>query len=60
MPSNTKKFLFASNIGVKVLYVFQDIPQFLHGCISEKLGVHQILVNLIIFCCTLGTFYFME
>lgn len=49
MPSNAKKFLFVSNTGVKVLYTFKGISQFLHGYISEKLHMRQMLVNLIIF-----------
>ena len=40
MPSNAKKILFVSNIGVKFLYPFNSIPRFLLGYISEKLSVH--------------------
>lgn len=60
MPSSANMFLFVSNVGGKVLSTFQRSPQFLHGFISEKLGVHPVLVNLIIFCCKYGAFYFME
>lgn len=57
MPSNAKKFLFVSNTGVKVLYTFKGISQFLHGYISEKLHVRQMLVNLIIFRCMLSGYF---
>ena len=59
MPSSANEFLFVFNTGMKkVLYTFQCSPQFLHGYISEKLGVHPMLVNLIIFCCILWGFLF--
>lgn len=35
MPSNAKKVLFISNIGVKFLYPFNSIPRFLLGCFWE-------------------------
>lgn len=54
MPSGAGKFLSVLNITArKGLHTFCCRPQFLHGCISEKPGVHPMLVNLIIFSCIL-------